>query len=293
MTTEALLQDKFVAFVDILGFESKVDSLEEGEGPGLSDLLELCSKLSQKSHVDGITEYGPVICPASRYTSRGLDYEVTQVSDCAVISAEVSPAGIINLLQHVSACVFGLLTRGVMVRGYVTRGAIYHRENQFIGKGYQHAFQKEKQVSAFRLSTDSTSTPFVEIDADVVKYIKEETDQCVREIFKRLTKEDDNGIAVVFPFYKLSNLAGQNIGDEEKCRESLKVVRKWIADFLEKLNAQSPSSDTRANSKAVYYRNFLKEQLEECDQIEELLHTLKQPAVKARFDKNLNVVWDC
>jgi len=133
----------------------------------------------------------------------------------------------------------------------------------------------------------------VEIDADVVKYIKEETDQCVRDVFKRLTKEDDNGIAVVFPFYKLSNLAGQNIGDEEKCRESLKVVRKWIADFLEKLNTQSPGSDTRANQKAVYYRNFLKEQLKECDQIEEFLQTLKQPSVKARYDENLNMVLDC
>lgn len=191
MRPEALLQDKFVAFVDILGFQSKVNSLEECEGFGLSDLLELCSKLSQKSHVDSIAEYGPVICPESQCTSRGLSYEVTQISDCAIISVEISPAGIINLLQHVSACVFGLLTRGVMVRGYLTRGSIYHRDNQFIGTGYQHALQMEKEVSAFRMPTDSTSTPFVEIDADVVKYVREETDRCVKEIFNRLTKEDD------------------------------------------------------------------------------------------------------
>ena len=290
MTTEDQLQDKFVAFVDILGFQSKVNSLEERKGIGLSDLLELCSKLFQKAHVDSIAEYGPVICPESQYISRGLDYEVTQVSDCAVISVEVSPAGIINLLQHLSACVFGLLTRGVMVRGYLTRGAIYHRNNLFIGTGYQHAFQMEKQVSAFRLPTDSTSTPFVEMDADVVKYIKEETDQCVREIFKRLTKEDDNGIAVVFPFHRLSYLAGQNIDNEETCRRSLEVVRGWIADFLEKLNIQSPSSDTDANQKAVYYRKFLEEQLQECDRIEEFLGLMKEPAVKGRYDENFNVV---
>ena len=293
MTTEALLQDKFIAFVDILGFESKVNSLEEHGGCGISDLLELCSKLSQKSHVDGIAEHGPLICPDSQYISRSLDYEVTQVSDCVVISVEVSPAGIVNLLQHIWACVFELLTKGVMVRGYLTRGTIYHKDNQFIGTGYQSALQKEKQVSAFRIPTVGTFTPFVEIDAGVVKYVREETDRCVREIFNRLTKKDDNGITVVFPFHGLSNLAGQNIGNEETCRESLELVRKWVTDFLEKLNIQSPISDTRANQKALYYRYFLEEQLEECERIEKILKVMKEPVVRVRYDENFNVVWDC
>ncbi len=121
MTIEPQLSDKFVAFVDILGFESKVEALERGEGAELSDLLELCSKLSQEPLRKNVADYGPIICPESRYKFRNLDYEVTQVSDCAVISIEVSPAGIINLLQHVSACVFSFMTKGVMVRGYITR----------------------------------------------------------------------------------------------------------------------------------------------------------------------------
>ena len=225
MTSEPQLYDKFVAFVDILGFQSKVEALERREGVRLSDLLELCSKLSQETHTKDVADYGPIICPESRYKSRNLDYEVTQVSDCAVISIEISPAGIINLLQHVSACVFGLMTKGIMVRGYITRGNTYHRGNQIIGTGYQNAFQMEKKVKAFRIPLDETSTPFVEIDKCVVNYVKDETDQCVREVFRRLTKEDENGIAVVFPFQRLSDLAGQNIIDAETCRKSLRTIR--------------------------------------------------------------------
>ena len=292
MTSEPQLQDKFVAFVDILGFQSKVESLDTPEGLRLPDLLEYCSKLSQELHTKEIANHGPIICPESQYISRNLDYEATQVSDCTVISVEVSPAGIINLMQHVSACVYGLMTKGIMVRGYVTKGALYHKGNQIVGTGYQNAFEMEKHVRAFHFPLDKGSTPFVEIDPDVVKYVKEETDQCVREIFKRLTKKDGNEITVVFPFYRLSDLAGQNIVDEEKCRRSLHVIREWIAEYLEQLDLQSPCSESDANQKSKYYRKFLKEQLEECDRIEEFLKLMKEPAVKGRYDEHLNVVWD-
>ena len=158
MNSEPQLYEKFIAFVDILGFESTVESLERPQGAQLSDLLKFCSKLAQESHKKNVADHGPVICPESRYNSRDLDYEVTQVSDCVVVSTEVSPAGIMNLLQHVSACVFGLMTKGVMVRGYITRGNIYHRGGQFIGSGYQNAWRMEKNVKAFRLPLDPTST---------------------------------------------------------------------------------------------------------------------------------------
>ena len=293
MTIEPELSDKFVAFVDILGFQSKVEALERREGARLSDLLELCSKLSQEPLTKNVTDYGPIICPESRYKSRNLDYEVTQVSDCAVISIEVSPAGVINLMQHVSACVFSLMTKGFMLRGYVTRGNIHHRGSQFIGTGYQNAFRMEKEVKAFRVPLDEGSTPFVELDKSVVDYVKEETDQCVKEVFGRLTKEDADGIAVVFPFQRLSDLAGQNIMNAETCRRSLRTIRRWLTDFLEKLNTQSPCTDLEANEKSRYYRRFLEEQMGECDRIEKFLCMMKEPAVKARFDENLNVVWGC
>lgn len=274
MVAELQFCEKFIAFVDILGFESKVEAVEKREGLRLSDLLEYCSKLSQESHTRSIAEYGPIICPKSRYKSRDLDYQVTQVSDCAVISAEISPAGVINLLQHVSACVLGLMTKGIMVRGYISRGNVFHKDNQFIGTGYQDALRKEKRVQAFRFPADKTSTPFVEIDPVVVSYVKEETDRCVREVFGRLAKEDDNGITAICPFHRLSGVAGENIMDAEECRRSLDVVRRWINDFMERLDSQAPPSNAEADQKSAYYRSLLKGQLDACDRIEETLELL-------------------
>ena len=56
-------EDKFIAYVDILGFKSKVESAEGQDGLSLSDLLEYCSILSQPNISLGILEYGPTICP--------------------------------------------------------------------------------------------------------------------------------------------------------------------------------------------------------------------------------------
>lgn len=292
MTSEPRLRNKFIAFVDILGFRSKVEEVEKDGGLQLADLLEYCSDLSQPLHVQDISKYGPIICPESRYESRNLDYMVTQVSDCVVVSAEVSPAGIINLLQHVSACAFGLMTKGVMVRGYICRGNIFHTGNQFVGTGYQAAHKKEGEVRAFRLPLDKTSTPFVEIDPVVVNYIKNKTCQCVLNMFGRISKEDEHGITVIDPFRRLSFLAGQNVTNTEECVKSLNVIRKWIENFAENLDSQSLRSDTGGKQKVKYYKKFLRDQLDTCDTIERSLELLKQPAVKLRFDGRLNTVWD-
>ncbi len=273
-------QEKFVAFMDILGFRSKVESAERDKRISLADIISLCSKLEQPSHVQAIREYGPTVCPESRCTNQDLDYVVTQISDCAIISAEVSPAGLINLLHHVSASVFSLLTDGIMVRGYVSRGNIYHRRDQFFGTGYQNAYDKEDKVQAFRLSPDVSSTPFVEVDSTVVDYVKTQADQCVREVFKRFSKEDESGIVVIYPFQHLSGVLEGTISDTGNFERKLNIVKGWIVKFIEKLESNSPQNDIMANQKAKYYRQFLLEELEACQALEKELARLREPAVK-------------
>lgn len=292
INSEPEYRDKFIAFVDILGFRSKVEEIGDHDESKLSELLEQCHKLAQKPYTRQISEYGPVICPESRHSCRSLDYQVTQISDCVIVSSEISPAGIIHLLQHVSATVLSLLRHGIMVRGYVSKGKIYHTNSQFIGPGYHKVHDGEKNVGAFRLPSDNYSTPFVEIDPIVVDYIKTETDQCVTKVFKRLSREDESGIAVVFPFNVFSELAGGNFHDTEKCKEDLRVVRGWIEKFLQKLELQSPHSDLKADQKAKYYRKFLNEQLEWCNNIERNLELMHKPFMGLRYDADLKAVYD-
>ena len=290
VSTEPEFQDKFIAFFDILGFEAKVADSAGDEKLQLADLLGFCASLSQEGHAKDIASIGPMICPESRCVERNLAYRVTQISDCAIVSAEISPAGVINVLHHVASSVYALMTKGIMVRGYISRGDIYHTDHQVIGPGYLEALHKEKKVGAFGLPHDEDSTPFVEIDPAVVRYIKQETDACVQEMFKRMTKEDSTGIAVIFPFQRLTAIAGGNIMDAERCRKDLKIIREWIRVFLQRLDAHSPASSPEASQKAVYYKKLLEEQLGECDQIEDILRSLREPAVRLMYDENLKAV---
>ena len=291
MTKEPRFQDKFVAFVDILGFESKVESAEQLGEIRLSDILEMCRKLENQAHVQAIATYGPMICPESRCIDGNLNYQATQISDCAVFSAEVSPAGVINLLQHIAQAILGLLRFGVMVRGYVTRGNIFHEDNQFIGVGYQNALMREKLVSAFRMSEDDGATPFVEIGPEVETYIREETDECVQIQFARMIKHDsENRVTVLFPFQRIVNFAGGNIAEPEQCRRDLNVIRQWIGSFRERIENWSPSSNQDANRKSKYYIKILDELQEECERIENALELLGMPAVALMLDQDFNVV---
>ena len=283
--------NKFVAFIDILGFKSKVESAERSKGTQLSDILDLCEELRNPTHVRSISRRGPVVCPESRFRNRNLDYTVTQISDCAVISSEVSPAGIINLLSHVSQSIFGLLRHGVMVRGYVTRGNIFHQENQFIGPGYQDAYKGEQSVRAFRMSEQDRATPFVEIDPEVERYIAEDTDPCVRDMFRRMTKTDsDHSVTVMFPFHHLTDIAGSHVMEPDRCRHSLNVVREWIGRYRDRIELQSPSSDTQASRKSKYYFKILDDLLSECDSIESDSALMQRPAVNLMYDSDLHVV---
>ncbi len=153
--SDDLFKDKFIAFVDILGFESKVEAAEAKAGLSGSNLRDFCAALGTSEDQANITNYGPTICPESARIRRDIDFQLTQVSDCVIVSAEVSPAGVINLVQHCWGATIKLLTKGVMVRGYVTRGSIFHQGNEIFGTGYQKAVEREKKgVTAFKQEAD-------------------------------------------------------------------------------------------------------------------------------------------
>jgi len=83
----------------------------------------------------------------------------------------VSPAGAINVISHCWAACLELLQKGLMCRGYIKRGLIYHTEKDVYGPGHVEVVEKEKQVSFFKGDSDKSGTPFFEVDQNVVDYV--------------------------------------------------------------------------------------------------------------------------
>jgi len=270
-------KDKFIGFVDILGFKDLVEKAESGESMNLSNLLQIVAKLGDRKYVNFYKTHGPEICPNSQYSERSLDFEILQVSDCAILSIEISPAGVINLIQRFWSIVMGLMLEGILCRGFITRGKVFHTENQVIGSGYIEAYVGESAVTAFKRDADERGTPFIEIDQKVIEYIKMDTDDCVKKMYKRYVK-NDSVVTAIFPFESLSHsfIITEHF-DSEKEKKSNNHVRNLILKIKERIMNFANSSNPKAMKKVQHYIAKLDEQLVECNKVDEMIDVLMSP----------------
>lgn len=273
--TEPEFTEKFIAFLDILGWRSLVRASEEGSGLAPSELSEILTELGTDDDRKQFEELGPSMCPGAQYIKKDLDFCITCVSDSVLISTEISPAGLINLISHCWTACFKLLLKGIMCRGYIKRGQIYHTPKQQFGTGFSDVVELEKQVSIFKKKATETGTPFIEVDYEIAQYIDQQTNRCVKEMFSRMTKSDE-GLTAIFPFQRLNHsftIAGfGKTFDPEKERESLNNVRTCIHNMKEQLQRHLDPSDESALRKGNHYIRMLDAQLTACDRTEEAIN---------------------
>jgi hypothetical protein len=273
-------KDKFIGFVDILGFEKLVEAAEAGTGMPLTELIEALKEFGTPEDRQKFETYGPMTCPKSAYTQRNLDFRLTQISDCVIVSSEVSPAGVINLVNHCWGAVIKLLIKGIMCRGYITRGLVYHTDAQIIGSGYQEAYRNEAQVTAFKRKADERGTPFVEVDPVVCDYVRDHGDSCVKEMFSRYVKEDAK-VTALFPFQRLEHsfiIAGfGHKFDPKKEKRSNRNTRLMIENLKKRVMAFVDQSNPNAVSKAEHYIAALDAQIEVCERTDEIIDMLSSP----------------
>lgn len=276
-------EDKFIGFVDVLGFSQLVEAAENGTGMKLPELMDVLKHLGSSSDVEKAGKYGPATCPQSKYLQKDLNFQLTQVSDCVIVSSEISPAGAINLISHCWGAVINLLTKGIMCRGYITRGSVYHSQTSpyFIGSGYQQACFKEKNgITAFKRQADERGTPFVEVGPVICDYVKNCGDKCVKEMFSRMVKSDGN-VTALFPFKRLAHsfmIGGFGRKFEpQKEKDSNDNWRSSIGEFKKRIMEYVDGSNPDAVKKAEHYIEALNAQLEVCDKTDEMIDKLNSP----------------
>ena len=218
---------------------------------------------------------------------KDIHFCITRFSDSALISAEVSSAGLINLVSYCSRACTGLLSKGVMCRGCIKRGRIYHTSEHQIGVGISDVVAREKKVSIFRKAADEHGTPFIEIDMDIVQYVSNQPDECVKEMFPRFV-EVEGDLAAIFPFKRLdpSTFCGPRLGQRfnpERERESVNVVRGWIQRMKEHVQHHVDWSNESARQKSNQYIRMLDAKLVACDQLDNAINLLAPPFPSGRF----------
>ena len=264
--------DKFIAFFDVLGWKSLVRVTEEENDLSVQKVLDVLDVISSelRRFRDFFEDAGPEICPAAPRHREDMDFRFSVFSDSVVLSSEVSPAGLINLLNCCHSVYFRLFSRmGLMCRGYVKRGLIYHTSDHCVGSGLGDVVEGEQKVSIFRTESGERGTPFIEVDRNVLQYVEDETsDSCVREMFSECVRKDGD-TAAIFPFTRLDpGIFGDGSEGPNEKIQTVDTVRSWI-DRSKKMISRhvDPSSESARRKEGCLIR-MLDSQLALCDRME-------------------------
>lgn len=75
-------RDKFIGYVDILGWKSFVEQANaEVNDLNLQVLTRFLDKLGSHEKQRDFAIYGPTLCPSSKHIQRDLDFQLTQAYD--------------------------------------------------------------------------------------------------------------------------------------------------------------------------------------------------------------------
>ncbi len=205
---EPEFEEKFVAFIDMLGFKAMIEEAEAGKGRSLVEIIRLADILKNDKNTLSIRECGATFLPNLRSLNFDLSVNVTQISDCVIISYEKSPAGAVNIISHCYQIYMKMLSFGILMRGFITRGPVYHTDKHIFGSGYQKAYAHERNTT-FQSPEGFFGTPFVEIDKDIISYIEENLSEKERRIAEKMY-ESINNVCALYPFKNIASIIFQS-----------------------------------------------------------------------------------
>ena len=164
-------EEKIVAFIDILGFSNLIKSLDDE--PELHELLYSSLETIKSFKTDSESE--------DTVTS---EYEVSCFSDSIVISGNsYELSGVVWAICWLQ---LQLLTRGILIRGAITKGKLIHSNDILYGQGMLKAYELESKVSVY---------PRVILDPEMNFSVPKEHSFPISFL-----KEDVDGLYYVDPF---------------------------------------------------------------------------------------------
>lgn len=221
-----------VAFLDILGFSNLIEQKDSiiphlmrklESNKEFTDSLELVTKYKKGDWIDNKREYIEIV------TNKRLSV----LSDSIVISYPFrNPKRMIPIIEDLRNIQLELLTMGILLRGAVTIGDLYHKDDIIYGPALLKAVYLEEQEAIH---------PRIIIDNDFYNLFTSVSDDKVRDVIKPMFitfPEDDYNPAIDFlsrdAFYDYFNF--NQIENQDIKRELNTIKRNILAEY-EKIKA--------------------------------------------------------
>lgn len=137
-------EDRVVAYLDLLGFRSLVERIDSTPEV-LSKLIEILTKTRSYSKL-GPAMDATAASPGNPFFNM---FQMSTFSDSIAMSAKNNAIGIGIVMSYCLFVSLDLLSEGIMVRGAVTRGRLYHANGLVIGRGLTDAYLLESKAAIY------------------------------------------------------------------------------------------------------------------------------------------------
>ena len=144
-----MFEERYCAFIDILGFSSTVRELEVSPNPQRLDRLLSClSFIADEQFESAYTTDLPIYnLEDGNLIERELgDPRTTYISDCVVISTERTPDGFKQICNKASKIWTEMLVDGYLCRGAISGGPLIHDNRIIMGSAYMNAYKLEGEA---------------------------------------------------------------------------------------------------------------------------------------------------
>lgn len=146
-------ENRFVAFIDILGFKQLVENIENEKNGYEKDFERVKCVLNflHKESIESNRSHDLLIfdsCDDSLLIELG-NPRITYISDCVIISTDGTFDGFKSLCNKVTKFSTDLAFEGIFLRGGITYGSIYHHDSILFGSAYQNAFSLESKYAIY------------------------------------------------------------------------------------------------------------------------------------------------
>lgn len=221
---------QLVAFIDILGFKNIVEK-SENNVEYLKKILHATQTI--KNFVRNNDE---------KRKSEGRSVQMVQFSDSLVISRPYHGNGDLNQIIMNLDFVQKIIARdvGIMIRGGVTAGKLYHKDSISFGPAFLRAFELESKVA---------KTPRIIIDPNLLEFTGDDIkDVLLHSLIKSTLKKDVDGhyfINFLGGYYAkpVASIAAErlreyaeselaNITEVNEKTESIRMKMEWMLDYI-------------------------------------------------------------
>jgi hypothetical protein len=219
------LKDKYVAFIDVMGF----------------------SNLVNKGNVENLESYFSKITEVlDKLRINKADIESFLISDSIILIAPDSPKSLKQLLGAIRQIQFALLWRKIIVRGAVSFGQVYYNKekNIIVGKGFIKAYLLEGEAFF----------PRVIIDPAIIKKFGGDKRDFIEEI--NGTTEYNFGLRVIYTKSEQSRIVDDSIFIDYANKTIRKQEINGNIKKVYELIVENLYSEQKLFSKYVWLRDY-------------------------------------